>query len=127
MAYDKKFYLKINGVLMPPPTRGLQITRSQLVDSGRNANGVVVAQKIGKRKLYKLNNLKWSCLTADQWKTILDALEPFFVNVEFYDDSNKLVKIKMYPGDTVGQPYWLGNVGYELYESCSFNLIDCGE
>ena len=126
MAYDKKFYLKINGVLMPPPTRGLQIIRSQLVDSGRNTNGVVVAQKIG-RKLYKLNNLKWVGLTADQWRTIQSALEPFFVNVEFYDDSNNLVKIKMYPGDTTGQPYWLGDVGYDIYESCSFNLIDVGE
>jgi hypothetical protein len=126
MSYDKKFYLVVNGVQLPPPVRGLEIVRSQLVNSGRNTNGTVVAQKIG-RKLYKLNNLSWKCLTADQWKTIQDALEPFFVNVSFYDDSNELVTIKMYPGDTNAKPYWLGNVGYDMYEECKFNLIDCGE
>ena len=126
MADDKKFYLVVNGVQLPPPVRGLEIVRSQLVNSGRNTNGVVVAQKVG-RKLYKLNNLKWKGLTANQWKTIQDALEPFFVNVEFYNDSNELVKIKMYPGDTKGKPYWLGDKGYDMYEECSFNLIDCGE
>lgn len=126
MAYDKKFYLVVNGVQLPPPARGLQIVRSQLVDSGRNTKGVVVAQKIG-RKLYKLNNLKWVGLSAEQWKTIQDALEPFIVTVSFYDDSNELKTIKMYPGDTTGQPYWLGDVGYDVYESCSFNLIDTGE
>ena len=126
MSYDKKFYLVVNGVQLPPPVRGLEIVRSQLVNSGRNTNGTVVAQKIG-RKLYKLNNLSWKCLTAQQWKTIQDALEPFFVNVSFYDDSNELVTIKMYPGDTNAKPYWLGNVGYDMYEECKFNLIDCGE
>jgi hypothetical protein len=124
--YDKKFYLVVNGVQLPPPVRGLEIVRSQLVNSGRNTNGTVVAQKIG-RKLYKLNNLSWKCLTAQQWKTIQDALEPFFVNVSFYDDSNELVTIKMYPGDTNAKPYWLGNVGYDMYEECKFNLIDTGE
>ena len=124
--YDKKFYLVVNGVQLPPPVRGLEIVRSQLVNSGRNTNGTVVAQKIG-RKLYKLNNLSWKCLTAQQWKTIQDALEPFFVNVSFYDDSNELVTIKMYPSDTTGKPYWLGDIGYEMYEECKFNLIDCGE
>jgi len=126
MSYDKKFYLVVNGVQLPPPVRGLEIVRSQLVNSGRNTNGTVVAQKIG-RKLYKLNNLSWKCLTAQQWKTIQDALEPFFVNVSFYDDSNELVTIKMYPGDTNAKPYWLGNVGYDMYEECKFNLIDTGE
>lgn len=125
MSYDKKFYLAINGVQLPPPVRGLEIIRSQLVDGGRNSKGAVVGQKIG-RKLYKLNNLKWSCLTAEQWKLIQDALEPFYVNVSFYNDSNELVTVEMYPGDTNAKPYWLGNVGYDMYESCSFNLIDTG-
>jgi hypothetical protein len=116
----------VNGVQLPPPARGLEIIRSQLVDSGRNTKGAVVGQLVG-RKLYKLNNLTWKCLTAEQWKTIQDALEPFYVNVSFYNDSNELVTIKMYPSDTTGKPYWLGDIGYEMYEECKFNLIDCGE
>lgn len=126
MANDKKFYLVVNGVQFPPPVRGLEIVRSQLVDSGRNTKGAVVGQLVG-RKLYKLNNLQWKCLSAEQWKAMQKALEPFYVNVSFYDDSNELVTIKMYPGDTTGKPYWLGEHGYEMYEECKFNLIDVGE
>lgn len=120
------FKLIVNGVTFPPPQRGFQIIRSQLVDGGRNTNGATVGQLIG-RKLYKLNNLKWTGLTAAQWAAMQAALEPFYVTVTFVDDSNEEQTLLMYPGDTTGQPYWLSNYSYEVYESCSFNLIDCGK
>ena len=126
MAKHGNFKLIVNGVEFPAPQRGFQIIRSQNVDAGRNTKGEVVGQLVG-RKLYKLNNLKWAGLTAEQWKAMQDALEPFFVNVTFVDDSNIEHTLLMYPSDTTGQPYWLANVGYEQYESCSFNLIDCGK
>lgn len=119
------FKLIVNGVEFPPPQRGFKIIRSQLVDGGRNTKGATVGQPIG-RKLYKLDGLKWAGLTASQWASMQQALEPFYVNVTFYDDSNVEHTLMMYPGDTTGQPYWLSNYGYDVYESCSFNLIDCG-
>ena len=74
----------INGVELPMPTRGMKIERQQLVDSGRNALGEVVAQKIN-RRLHKLSDLKWDYLTAATWKTILTEIEKFEGTVKFWD------------------------------------------
>jgi hypothetical protein len=118
-------FLIVNNVLFPAPMRGLQIVQSQGVDSGRNANNEVVAQLVG-RKLWKLNNLQWKGLDADTWKMMKTAIEPFFVPVTFTGDDNKRHTIYMYPGDTTGQPLFLDDIFYRNYETCKFNLIDCG-
>ena len=118
-------FLIVNNVLFPAPMRGLQIVQSQGVDSGRNANNEVVAQLVG-RKLWKLNNLQWKGLDADTWKMMKSAIEPFFVPVTFTGDDNKRHTIYMYPGDTTGQPLFLDDIFYRNYETCKFNLIDCG-
>lgn len=118
-------FLIVNGVKFPPPARGLEIVHSQTVDSGRNANGAVVGQLVG-RKLWKLNNLQWNALDADTWAKMKKALEPFFVEVTFTGDDNKRHTITMYPGDTTGKPLFLDGIFYKKHETCSFNLIDCG-
>lgn len=118
-------FLIINGVKFPCPAVGMQIVRSQAVNSGRNANGAVVGQLVG-RKLWKIQNLKWVGIDAQTWKEMQDALEPFFVKVTFTGDDNKRHTITMYPSDTTGQPLFLSDIFYKNYETCSFNLIDCG-
>ena len=50
-------YLAINGYELPSPKRGVSPVVTTLVDSGRNANGTVVAQRIG-RDQYKIDNLE---------------------------------------------------------------------
>lgn len=122
---DRSLFLVVNGVKFPTPMRDYEIVRSQLVDSGRNANGAVVGQKIG-RKLWKINNLHWQGLSADTWAAMQAALEPFFVEVEFTGDDNVRHKVMMYPGDTTAKPYYLSGINYDVYENCKFNLIDCG-
>ena len=118
-------FLIVNGVKFPPPARGLEIVQSQAVDSGRNANGAVVGQLVG-RKLWKLNNLQWNALDAETWASMKKALEPFFVEVTFTGDDNKRHTITMYPGDTSSKPLFLDDIFYKQHETCSFNLIDCG-
>ena len=118
-------FLIVNGVKFPPPARGLEIVHSQAVDSGRNANGAVVGQLVG-RKLWKLNNLQWNALDAETWASMKKALEPFFVEVTFTGDDNKRHTITMYPGDTTSKPLFLDDIFYKKHETCSFNLIDCG-
>lgn len=118
-------FLIVNGVKFPPPVRGLEIVHSQAVDSGRNANGAVVGQLVG-RKLWKLNNLQWNALDAETWASMKKALEPFFVEVTFTGDDNKRHTITMYPGDTSSKPLFLEDIFYKQHETCSFNLIDCG-
>ena len=118
-------FLIINGVKFPSPEYGLEIVHSQTVDAGRNADNAVVGQKVG-RKLWKINNLQWKILDAQTWAEMKAALEPFYVLVTFTGDDNKRHTIHMYPGDTSGKPLYLDGIFYNTFETCKFNLIDCG-
>lgn len=115
----------VNGLALPAPARGFEIVSTQAVDAGRNVNGAIVGQKVG-RRLWKLNNLQWHGLSASDWAQICAALEPFYVAVTFTDNQNVRRTLTMYPSDLTGQPFHIQNYNYELYETCKFNLIDCG-
>jgi hypothetical protein len=121
-------YLKINGYELPPPKRGVKPVVSTVVDAGRNANGTIVSQRVG-RDLYKIDGLEWPWLTAEQWSTILKILEQFFFYVTFTDPVTNTEKtIKMYCGDRTAEPYWLDDNGRPThYRNCKVNLIDIGE
>ncbi len=121
-------YISINGYELPPPKRGVTPLVTTVVDAGRNANGAVVGQKIG-RDQYKLDGLEWAWLTAEQWSTILSILNQFFVYVTFPNPvTNSPITIKMYPGDRTAEPYWVDENGSPThYKDCKFNLIDTGE
>ena len=118
-------FLIVNGVKFPCPMYGMEIIHSQTVDAGRNANNAVIGQKIG-RKLWKINNLQWVGLDAETWKEMKDALDDFYVLVTFTGDDNKRHTIHMYPGDVTGKPLFSDGIFYEKFETCKFNLIDCG-
>lgn len=121
-------YLAINGVSIPYPKRGVKATVITVVDSGRNANGAVVGQRIG-RDQYKIDTLEWPYLTAAEWSQILQLVSSFYFNVTFYDPvSNGLKTLRMYCGDRSAEPYWVdGNGKPTHYINCKMNLIDCGE
>lgn len=121
-------YLAINGYELPPPKRGVKPIVTTVVDAGRNANGAVVGQRVG-RDQYKIDGLEWAWLTAEQWSRILSVLNHFFVYVTFVDPvTNSRKTIKMYPGDRTAEPYWVdGNGTPTHYRNCKFNLIDTGE
>lgn len=121
-------FLTVNGVAFPPPKRGVKPTVATLVDSGRNANGTVVAQRLG-RDQYKIDTLEWPWLPAETWSMILSVLSNFFVMVTFTDPvSNTRRTVKMYCGDRSAEPYWVDDNGSPtFYQNCKVNLIDCGE
>lgn len=121
-------YLELNRNPLPSPKRGVTPTVSTLVNSGRNANGVVVAQKIG-RDQYKIDNLEFPWLSASEWSRILKILDHFFVHVTFYDPvTNGRKTVRMYVGNRTAEPYWVDDNGKPLfYRNCKFNLIDTGE
>ncbi len=120
-------YITVNGYDFPPPKRGAKPTVSTLVDAGRNANGSVVAQRVG-RDQYKLDGLEWPWLDAQTWSNMLRVLDNFFVNVTFPDPvTNSRITIQMYPGDRTADPYYLdGGDMPTHYANCKVNLIDCG-
>ncbi|RDY21445.1 hypothetical protein [Criibacterium bergeronii] len=121
-------YIAINGYQLPPPKRGVSVVVTTVVNAGRNANGSVVGQRVG-RDQYKIDGLEWAWLTADEWEGILSALSDFFVNVTFNDPvSNSSKTLKMYCGDRTGEPYWVDGSGRPThYRNCKVNLIDTGE
>ena len=121
-------FLAINGHTLPPPKRDVEIVVTTLVDAGRDANGVVVGQKIG-RDQYKIDTLEWPWLTATQWKNILNWMKDFYFNVTFPDPlTGSLRTVKMYCGDRRAKPYYLNNNGVPThFQDCKVNLIDTGE
>lgn len=121
-------YLAINGYELPSPKRGVNVIVTTVVDSGRDANGTVVGQRVG-RDQYKIDGLEWPWLSAAQWERILKILSNFFVNVTFNDPvTNNRKTIKMYCGDRTGEPYWVDKNGTPtFYRNCKVNLIDTGE
>lgn len=118
-------FLIVNGVRFPPPSPSMEIVHSQNVNAGRNANGEVIGDLVG-RKIWKISNLQWNGLSAETWKEMKQALEPFFVKVTFTGDDNERHTVTMYPSDTTGKPLFLDGIFYKNYETCKFNLIDCG-
>ena len=118
--------LVVNGVAFPTPDEGFEIIEATNVDAGRNVNGVVVGQIVG-RNIWKINNLKWSNLDAQSWAEMKSALAPFYVTVSFTDDVGVRHTTLMYPGDRTSTPMHVSGYNYTKFKSCSFNLIDCGK
>ena len=121
-------YISVNGFPLPPPKRGVRPVVTTVVDAGRNANGAVVGQRVG-RDQYKIDGLEWPWLTAGQWNGILSALSAFFGYVTFPDPvSGAMITVKMYCGDRSAEPYFLDGSGRPThYRNCKVNLIDTGE
>ena len=122
-------FIRINGNPYPQPARGLELMTATLVDSGRNASGVVVGQVVG-RQQQKINNLEWGHMKAAQWAALLREFDNFFVTVSYPDMvTGTWTTRKMYPGDRTATVLWLDDeTGLPTdYVNCKVNLIDCGD
>lgn len=121
-------FFQINGVDLPYPALGLTLQRQQLVDSARNANGEVVAQKIN-RRLSKFDSLEWKHLTAAEWRAIQTEIDKFEGDLTFWDNPSASFKtIKVYWGDESSEIYKINPATGEVLEyiNCKCNLIDMG-
>jgi hypothetical protein len=121
-------FFAINGIELPVPSRGLQFKRTQFVDSARNANGVVVAQKIN-RRIYKFENLVWKYLDAATWRLILNEIEKFNGELYFFNNlSGQFETIQVYWGDASEEIHKIDPETGEVLEylNCTCNIIDIG-
>jgi len=123
-------FLTVNGIELPMPHRGLNLKVATIVDSARNAEGVVVGQKVG-RDQQKIDSLEWVYLPAATWQKILQIFDQnFFVTVTYPDMvTGTWTTRKMYPGDRSATPFWLDQSSGlpSFYLNCKVNLVDCGE
>ena len=123
-----KPFIKVNGVAFPMPGRHPTLKVATLVNSARNTAGTVVGQKIG-RDQYKIDNLFWPHLKAEEWSRILKAFSNFYVDVQFPDMvNNDWIMLRMYPGDRTAEPWLIDdNTGLPTdYINCKVNIIDVG-
>lgn len=126
-------FFQINGIELPYPARGLGMQRQQFVDSARNANGQVVAQKIN-RRLFKFDGLEWKHLTASQWTAILREIEKFEGTVTFWNayspqsPNGGFETRKVYWGDASEEIHKINPATGQVLEyiNCKANLIDMG-
>lgn len=121
-------FIKINGVVLPYPSVGLNQKRQQFVDSARNAQGKVVAQKIN-RRVIKIDGLTWKLLTADQWRAIQIEIEKFEGTLEYWDNLSGAFKtIKVYWGDEESTPFKINPATGQVisYTDCKCNIVDMG-
>lgn len=128
MGVQTMAFLEVNGIELPCPSVGLEIILSDAVNSGRNANAEVIAEKVGRTNL-KYNNLMWKWLTPDEWHLICSLFSNFFVTAKVWNPAeNQFVTIKMYPGDRSAQVYWLNEdkTTIKNFMDCKVNIIDCG-
>ena len=119
--------LVINGTSVPTPIRGLTETVSTNVNSGRNALGEMVGERVG-RDIYKLDNLEWRWLNKSQWQEILTLVKDFKFHATIPDVVNGgFCTHLFYCGDRHAEPYYIDTNGdYQFYRSCKMNIIDCG-
>lgn len=100
-----------------------------LVNSARNANAVVTAQKIGRDQ--EKTELSWTFLPKDTWENMLRFWDKnFFFNFTYYSRvEGKRITRKFYIGDRSDRPFALDEDGFTpvAYVECVANVIDTGE
>lgn len=119
---------EINGKVLPCVGRAINVQWVQFVDSGRNANGSVIAQPIGGRQI-KFNSVEFPRLTDAEWSDVLNEIEKFEGELLYYDTRTRTFQLlRVYWGDASATPYKTDpNTGEVLiWVNCKCNIIDMG-
>lgn len=121
-------FIKINGQKVPYPDSGLKLIISTLTNGGRNKNGKVTAERVG-RDQNKIDSLQWKILSAEEWSRILNLVKDYYIDVTFPNMlTNTPQTLRMYVGDREAEPVFLDDSDMPTqYKNCKFNIIDVGE
>ena len=125
----KTGFIYINGTAFPYPDKdsGLQSVQT-IVNSSRNANGIMVGERIG-RDMGKLQ-LTWSVLTPEQWSSMLQIFNNFTFTIKYIDMvTNDWTTRTFYVGDRSAQPFLIDTETNKpkYYLNCKANVIDVGK
>lgn len=116
-------------IMLPnPSTESGKATIATLVNSGRNANAVVTAQKIGRDQ--DKTELAWPYLNKEDWEELLRFFdENFYFTFTYYSPvaGSKISRV-FYVGDRTYQPFAVDDNGEPIaYVECKLNVVDTGE
>lgn len=99
-----------------------------LVNSGRNANAVVVAQKIGRDQ--DKTEMSWNYLEKEEWERLVRFWDSnFCFKFTYYSRvQGRKITRKFYIGDRSDRPKDIdANGNPTAYVDCVANVIDTGE
>lgn len=113
--------LTVDGVALLDPselTWGLQDISDS--DSGRTEDTIMHKNRIGQKVTLSCG---WNNLTPAQATPILNAVQPEYISVNYYDPLEGQVTKTFYVGDRTA-PFKWWNVKGKVYSKLSFNLIE---
>ena len=116
-------------IMLPnPSTESGKATIATLVNSGRNANAVVTAQKIGRDQ--DKTELAWPYLNKEDWEELLRFFDAnFYFTFTYYSPvaGSKISRV-FYVSDRTYQPFAVDDNGEPIaYVECKLNVVDTGE
>ena len=101
---------------------------STLVNSGRNANAIVTAQKIGRDQ--EKTTMTWNYLNKEEWEELLRFWDKnFFFKFTYYSRvKGQRITRTFYIGDRKDKPFDIDFDGVPTaYRDRSANVVDTGE
>lgn len=111
-----------------PDTDSATNTIQTLVNSARNVEGIVTAQKIGRDQ--EKTEMKWNYLEKEEWEKLVRFWDSnFFFLFTYYSRvyGTKIRRI-FYIGDRSDRPAYINEDGTPgAYLDCSANVIDTGK
>lgn len=117
------YLVRINGIELPVPSSYTSKT-IDIVDSGRNADGVIVSQIV--RSNVSSIDLKWNYLTVEEWSNILAFFKNNFTNTVTYFDmvEGGYMSKEMYIGDRDADMSQFKNGIPTAWQNCSLSLVE---
>jgi hypothetical protein len=112
--------ISINGVDLPTPAE-YDVGIMDLSQAERNVRGDMIIERIAtKRKL----EMGWSYLTGAQYSQILNAVDPVFFSVTYFDPKDNAMKTgTFYCGDRQA-PMLRFNNGIASWKDVKFSLVE---
>ena len=111
----------------PDHDGGLKGLIATLVDSARNTEGKLTAQKLGRDQ--DKSSLSWNFLTKQEWETLVEFWNDNFIfNFCYYSPVKRaFITRKFYVSDREYEYFDIDSSGRPTaYVNCTANLIDTG-
>ena len=114
--------IRVDGVDMPNPSRlNWSLQDVSIGDSGRDDTGYMFKGRVTQKVKIEL---EWSAVSPSVASTILQAFNPEYINVRYFDPMANAWQIKnFYVGDR-SAPVKIWSVNQKIYESISFDIIE---